>query len=119
MGLIECFIEWFVFGSIASRIASSRQKEWLKECRVSDPQEGIEVFCYKGGIYDREKFVFLAMRHLQDVKYSHIKSALADAEKELERGGKNAELVAAYISAYLRVLAEKKKPLFYIDDGLD
>ena len=89
----------------------------LKACRLSESQEGVEVFYYKGAIYDREKFVCMEVNRLRDAKYSVIKKTLADAEKALDRGSANAELIAAHISAYLRVLAEKKKPMFYIDDG--
>lgn len=113
MGLIEGAI----MSAAAWGIASSQLKRQLKECLVSEPPEGVEVFCHKGKLYDREKFVLMEMKRLQDVKYSYIKSALADAEKDLAEGDKNAELIAAHISAYLRVLAEKKKPMFYIDDG--
>lgn len=92
----------------------------LKECRMSESQEGIEVFYYKGAIYDREKFVLLTMKDAQDVKYSNLKRAIIDSKKELEwdlkKGGKCAELIAAELSAYLRLLPEKKKPWFYVDD---
>ena len=105
------FLETLIKGTV-------QLKKQFKECCLSEVPEGVEVLCYKGKIYDREKFVLTEMKRLQTAKYSHIQHALADAKRELEKGGENAELVAAYISAYLRVLSEKKKPLFYIDDGL-
>lgn len=88
----------------------------LKECRMSESQEGIEVFYYKGAIYDREKFVLLTMRDARDARYSDVRKAIIEAKKELEKSGENAELTAAELSAYLRLLDEMKKPWFYIDD---
>lgn len=95
-----------------------RFRKRLKECRVTKVPKGVEVFCYKGEMYDREKFVLMTMESLQDEKYSDIKSKISSAKKVLEKGYKHEELLAAELSAYLRVLPEKKKPLFYIDDGL-
>lgn len=107
------FIETLIKGTI-------QLKKRLKACRLSESQEGVEAFYYKGEIYDREKFVLLTMKDAQDVKYSNLKRAIIDSKKELEwdlkKGGKCAELIAAELSAYLRLLPEKKKPWFYVDD---
>lgn len=112
------FVDGMMLGAIASGIAALQFKKQLEECRLSEIPEGVDIFCYKGEIYDREKFVLLEMDRLSDAKYSSIKSAITTAEKELEKGGENAELIAARLSAYLRVLSHKKKPLFDIDDVL-
>lgn len=111
---------WLVLKTLIKRSIQLQRR--LKECQMSESQEGIEVFYYKGAIYDREKFVLLTMRDARDVKYSSVKRAIIDTKKELEedlkKGGKDAELIAAELSAYLRLLPEMEKPLFYIDNGL-
>ena len=111
-------IDGLIMGAIASGIARSEFKKQLNECVLTEQPEGVDVFHYKGKIYDREKFVLLEMGRLRDVKYASLKSAITAAEKDIEKGSEDAELIAAQLSAYLRVLPQKKKPLFSIDDVL-
>lgn len=94
-----------------------RLNKRLSECRLPEVPKGVEAFCYTGKMYEREKFVLLTMKSIQDEKYSEIKGRIIGAKKALDRGSANAELIAAELSAYLRVLSEKKKPMFYVDDG--
>ncbi len=104
---------------ITQLISVLRLKKRLKECQLSEAPEGVEVFCYKGKIYDREKYILLEMKKAQDTRYNYrdVKRAIIETKKELEKGGENAELIAAELCAYLRVLPEKKKKAhFYVDD---
>ncbi len=111
-------LEGLILGAIVSGISSSQFQKQLKKCLISETTEGVEAFIYKGEMYDREKFVLLEMDRLNAADYSDVKRAITAAEKKLEEGGEDIELTAARLSAYLRVLPQKKKPFFSMDDIL-
>lgn len=111
-------LDGLILGAIYSGIELSKFKKQLKECLLPETSEGVETFTYKGRTYDREKFVLLEMGRWKDEKYSSVESAIVNAEKELEKGGENSGLIAAQLSAYLRVLNHKEKPRSFLDDVL-
>lgn len=54
-------VDGLILAAIFNGIFSLEFKRQLNECRLSEVPEGAEVYCYKGEIYDREKFALLKM----------------------------------------------------------
>ena len=78
-----------------------RFRSWLKKCLITDPSTNVEVFEYKGKIYDRKKYIQLRFDFLldNDCPIKNLKKYIADMEVGLV-SSKNPDLSMTELEAY-------------------
>ena len=84
-------------------------RKYLKICRIPEGTDLTDRFSYRGGLYDREKFIELVCR---DFRRLTEKECLQEAKALVDRLGhsEHPELDLTYIEAFRRILEEERNP---------
>lgn len=88
---------------IALIIANIKFKKMLKECLIVDDSANVELFEYKGKVYDKKKFIQLKAESLEGASQRSLKKTLEEYESELVES-KTPDLDMAIIEAYKMVI---------------
>ena len=99
MALIFSLIGWIHFNSL------------LKQCLIEGTTE-IEVFEYKGRLYNRQRFVQLKAVDILSLSWRDLHKQLMEYETGLV-SSKYPDLDKALIDAYRLALAQKKPPQYF------
>lgn len=96
-GIIQVIIAWI--------IANIKLKSMLKKCLIVDTSTDVEMFEYKGKVYDKKKFIELKVKSLQysGISQSNLKKTLEEYESGLVNS-KHPDLDMAFIEAYKAVI---------------
>lgn len=86
-------------------IANIKFKSMLKKCLIEDTSADVEMFEYKGKIYDKKKFVKLKVESLESsgISQRNLEKTLKEYESGLIKS-KTPDLDMALIEAYKIVL---------------
>ena len=92
-------------GIIMAIIGYIKFKNMLKKCLVVDPSTDVELFEYKGKVYDKNKYIQLNAESLKrsNTSQKELKKSLAELESGLVNS-KNPDLQMALIEAYKKVI---------------
>ena len=90
---------------IAMIIGNIKFKKMLKKCLIVDSSTNVELFEYKGKVYDKNKFIQLKVESLADsgISQRNLKKTLEEYESGLVKS-KTPDLDMALIEAYKRVI---------------
>lgn len=90
---------------IAMIIANIKFKSMLKKCLIVDTSTDVEMFEYKGKVYDKKKFIELKVESLQysGISQRKLKKTLEEYESGLVKS-KHPDLDMAFIEAYKTVI---------------
>lgn len=90
---------------IAMIIANIKFKSMLKKCLIVDTSTDVEMFEYKGKVYDKKKFIELKVESLQysGISQRNLKETLEEYESGLVKS-KYPDLDMAFIEAYKAVI---------------
>ena len=77
----------------------------MKKCLIVDSSTNVELFEYKGKVYDKNKFIQLKAESLASsgISQRNLKKTLEEYESELVKS-KTPDLDMALIEAYKRVI---------------
>ena len=86
-------------------IANIKFKNMLKKCLVVDSSTNIELFEYKGKVYDKKRFIRLKAESLEysGISQKNLKKTLEEYESGLIKS-KTPDLDTALIEAYKKVI---------------
>lgn len=90
---------------IAMIIGNIKFKIMLKKCLIVDSSADIELFEYKGKVYDKNKFIQLKAESLvySGISTKNLKKTLAEYESGLVKS-KTPDLDMALIAAYKKAI---------------
>lgn len=90
---------------IAMIIANIKFKNMLKKCLIEDTSTNVELFEYKGKVYDKKKFIELKVESLEysGISQRNLKKQLEEYESRLVKS-KTPDLDMALIEAYKKVI---------------
>jgi hypothetical protein len=97
-----------LMGLIASLISYFKLRSRLKQCLLTSIPKNVEVFEYKGKIYDRVKFVLLQSDAFANLKLKDLEKLLNEYESGLVKS-KAPDLDIAFIDACKLAISNKAR----------